>query len=35
MFLKVILKSGIDKMKDDIEMQLKLGPLEAINSAKN
>lgn len=34
-FLKVILKSGIDKMKDDIEMQLKLGPLEAINSAKN
>lgn len=34
-FLKVFLKSGIDKMKDDIEMQLKLGPLEAIDSAKN
>lgn len=34
-FMKVFLKSGIEGMKNDIEMQLKLGPMEAINSAKN
>ncbi len=34
-FMRVVLKSGIEGMKNDIEMQLKLGPMEAIDSAKN
>jgi len=34
-FMRVQLKSGIESMKNDIEMQLKLGPIDTINSAKN
>jgi hypothetical protein len=33
-FMKVFLKSGIESMQQDIEIQTKLGPLDQVNSAK-